>query len=54
MIGKVSFDNKALEANFKALYDAIAKARPAAVKGVYMTNVSLTSTMGPGIKVATD
>ena len=51
LIGKVSFENKDLEANFNALATAIIKARPAAVKGVYIQNVTISSNMGPGIKV---
>jgi len=51
LIGKMSFDDKKLVENFMALYDVVAKARPAAVKGQYFLNVSLSSTMGPGIKV---
>lgn len=50
-IGKVSFDEKALLANFRALMDAIIKARPAAAKGQYLRKVALATTMGPGIKV---
>lgn len=52
LIGKVSFDDKKIVENFNALYDVVAKARPAAVKGQYFLNVSLSSTMGPGIKVS--
>lgn len=54
IIGKVSFDTAALKENFAALNDTIIKARPAAVKGAYIKNLVLTSTMGPGIKVAID
>lgn len=52
MIGKVSFDTAKIEENFQALYDVILKARPSAVKGGYVLNLSISSTMGPGIKVA--
>lgn len=52
LIGKLSFEDAKLEENFKAIYDVIVKARPAAVKGQYILNLSLSSTMGPGIKVA--
>ncbi|MFV0380689.1 MAG: 50S ribosomal protein L1 [Breznakia sp.] len=52
LIGKVSFDEKKLVENFSALYEVVLKARPAAVKGQYFLNVSVSSTMGPGIKVA--
>lgn len=54
MIGKASFSEEALKENFDALYGAIAKARPAAVKGVYIQSVTLSCTMGPGIKVLAD
>ncbi|MGZ0084159.1 50S ribosomal protein L1 [Caldibacillus thermoamylovorans] len=50
-IGKVSFDNEKLAENFAAVYEAILKAKPAAAKGTYVKNVTITSTMGPGIKV---
>ncbi len=54
LIGKCSFTEDQLAENFKALYDVIAKARPAAVKGVYMKNVTISTTMGPGIKVTVE
>jgi len=50
-IGKVSFDNEKLVENFTTIYEAILKAKPAAAKGTYVKNVTVTSTMGPGIKV---
>lgn len=50
-IGKVSFEDEKLVENFATMYDTILKAKPAAAKGVYVKNVSVTSTMGPGIKV---
>ncbi len=50
-IGKVSFDNEKLVENFKALGEAINKARPAAAKGTYLRSVTITSTMSPGIKL---
>lgn len=50
-IGKVSFDEKKLYENFSALMDAIIKARPTAAKGNFIRHISLTSTMGPGVKV---
>lgn len=52
-IGKVSFGEQEIYENYKALMDAIVKARPAAAKGQYLRNVTVTSTMGPGIKVST-
>lgn len=51
LIGKSSFDAKALEENYNTLYQALLKARPAAVKGNYVLGVTLSSNMGPGIKV---
>ncbi len=50
-IGKVSFDDNKLYENMAALLDAIKKARPAAAKGTYIRKVTVTTTMGPGIKV---
>ncbi len=52
-IGKVSFDNDKLNENFQVLMGAIIKARPAAVKGQFLRSVTLSSSMGPGIKVNT-
>lgn len=52
MIGKLSFDDTKIVENFTAIFDVINKARPAAVKGGYILNLSISSTMGPGIKVA--
>ncbi|MDR1782151.1 MAG: 50S ribosomal protein L1 [Bacilli bacterium] len=53
-IGKISFDNDKIVENFKAIFEAIQKAKPSAAKGIYMKNVSITSTMGPGIKINTE
>ena len=50
-IGKKSFGTQKLVENFEALMDAIVKAKPAAAKGQYIKSVTLTSTMGPGVKV---
>ena len=50
-IGKVSFGQEKLEENFKVIMDAIIKAKPSAAKGQYLKNVSLSSTMGPGIRL---
>ena len=50
-IGKVSFGSEKLIQNFNTLMDALVKAKPAAAKGTYIKNVTLSSTMGPGIKV---
>lgn len=50
-IGKVSFDAEKLAENFKALIDALNRAKPAAAKGVYLKNVAVSSTMGPSARV---
>ena len=50
-IGKLSFDDAALKANFDALTQAVVKAKPSGAKGKYVKKVSLTSTMGPGLKI---
>jgi large subunit ribosomal protein L1 len=50
-LGKVSFTEEALQENFTALMDAIMKAKPSALKGQYIKSITLTSTMGPGVKV---
>ena len=50
-IGKKSFGKEKLTENFNALMDAVVKAKPAAAKGQYIKSVTVTSTMGPGIKV---
>ena len=50
-VGKASFTEEQLADNFQTLIDAINKVRPAAVKGQYLKSVTLTSTMGPGVKV---
>ncbi len=52
-IGKVSFGQEKLEDNFRTLIGAIIKAKPAAAKGQYIRNLTLASTMGPGVKVNT-
>ena len=54
LIGKLSFSDDKLIENFNALHDVIVKSRPAAVKGHFITNLSLSSTMGPGIKVSVE
>lgn len=50
-IGKLSFDDAALKANFEAITQAVVKAKPSGAKGKYVQKVSLTSTMGPGLKI---
>ncbi len=50
-VGKVSFTDEALQENFNTLMEAITKARPSALKGQFLRSITLTSTMGPGVKV---
>jgi large subunit ribosomal protein L1 len=50
-IGKSSFENDKLVENFKTVFETMIKVKPAAAKGTYMKNVTVTSTMGPGVKV---
>lgn len=51
-IGKASFAEEQIEENFNALMEAIVKARPSAVKGQFLRSITLSSTMGPGVKVS--
>ncbi|MBQ4258730.1 MAG: 50S ribosomal protein L1 [Lachnospiraceae bacterium] len=51
-VGKASFTEEALQENFDALMAAIVKAKPSALKGQYLKSITLTSTMGPGVKVS--
>ena len=51
MIGKVSFEIDKLKDNYQAFVDSIVKNKPAGVKGTYIKNISISSSMGPGIKV---
>ena len=52
-IGKVSFTEEQLADNFQTLMDAVIKARPSTLKGQYLKSVSISSTMGPGVKINT-
>ena len=52
-LGKVSFEPVAIEANFRAVIDELQRAKPAASKGRYLRKITVSSTMGPGIKVDT-
>ena len=52
-IGKASFGKDKLDENFNALMEAVAKAKPAAMKGQYIKSCTVSSTMGPGVKVNT-
>ncbi len=51
-VGKASFSEEKLQENFNALMDAIMKAKPSALKGQYIKSLTLTTTMGPGVKVS--
>ncbi|MEY4173113.1 MAG: ribosomal protein [Actinomycetota bacterium] len=53
-LGKVSFTPDALEANFRAVLDELQRAKPAAAKGRYLRKITVSSTMGPGVKVDTN
>jgi large subunit ribosomal protein L1 len=50
-IGKASFEIEKLEENFQGFMDAVLRARPAAAKGGYVKAVTISSTMGPGVKI---
>ncbi len=50
-IGKLSFSNEQLKANFDAFVDAVVKAKPTGAKGKYLQKVGLSSSMGPGLKI---
>ncbi|MBQ1871582.1 MAG: 50S ribosomal protein L1, partial [Lachnospiraceae bacterium] len=52
-VGKASFTEEQLADNFGTLMDAIVKAKPSALKGQYLRSITLTSTMGPGVKLNT-
>ncbi|MDO8494842.1 MAG: 50S ribosomal protein L1 [Deltaproteobacteria bacterium] len=51
VIGKKSFDDKQLKENFTALMDAVVRSKPSSSKGTYLKSITLSSTMGPGIKL---
>ena len=51
IVGKVSFDDDKLVENLKVFVEAIMKVKPSTVKGTYVKNISISSTMGPGIKI---
>ena len=53
-LGRASFEPEALEANFRAVLDELQRAKPAASKGRYLKKITVTSTMGPGVKVDTN
>ena len=52
-VGKASFTEEKLNDNFNTLLEAIAKAKPSSLKGQYLKSITLTATMGPGVKVST-
>jgi len=54
MIGKTSFSDEALAQNFKALYDQLNKVKPSTVKGTYMKSITVSTTMGPGIRTTVE
>ena len=54
LIGKCSFSDQALAENFKALYDQLNRIKPATVKGTYMKGITVSTTMGPGVKVTVE
>ena len=54
LVGKVSFDSEKLVENIRTVYNVIIKLKPSTVKGVYMKSMSISTTMGPGIKVDQD
>jgi large subunit ribosomal protein L1 len=53
-LGKVSFAPDALEANFRAVLDELQRAKPASAKGRYLRKITLSSTMGPGVRLDTN
>lgn len=52
MVGRVSFTNEQLKENIEAFLDALRRAKPASTKGIFLKTITLTSSMGPGIKLA--
>ena len=52
-LGKASFSEDKLQENFDVLINAIVKARPQSLKGTFLKSITLTSTMGPGVKLST-
>jgi large subunit ribosomal protein L1 len=51
LVGRASFDAAALEANFQAVIDELVKVKPSAAKGRYLRKITVSSTMGPGVRV---
>ena len=54
LLGKVSFGAEKLAENFKTIYSVLVKSRPTTVKGTYVKNIAVSTTMGPGVKVNED
>ena len=54
IIGKVSFDEKALTENLAYFVNTITKNKPASIKGKFIKNITISTTMGPGIKISLD
>jgi large subunit ribosomal protein L1 len=53
-VGKASFEDRAITENIRALIDSVVRAKPAGAKGHYLQKISISSTMGPGIRIALD
>ena len=53
-LGKASFDLAALEANFRAVLDELQRAKPASAKGRFLKKITVSATMGPGVKIDTN
>jgi large subunit ribosomal protein L1 len=53
-LGKVSFEQEKLDANFRAVLDEIQRAKPAAAKGRYIKKITVSTTMGPGVRIDTN
>ena len=53
-VGKASFEDRAITENVRALIDSVVRAKPSGAKGHYLKKISISSTMGPGIKIALD
>jgi len=51
IVGKASFADEHLAENFRALTDALVRSKPAAAKGLYLKSITLSSTMGPSVRV---
>ncbi|MDD3999436.1 MAG: 50S ribosomal protein L1 [Bacilli bacterium] len=54
IVGKVSFETEKIAANIKTIYQTLMRLKPSTVKGVYVKNIAVSTTMGPGVKIAPD